>query len=161
MANDSNNNEENPISAEAVYAHYQRNRAVDAQKHNSDTKSDTNVNSAIDLLTEDDTAFAENIYRHYQATRTSDAQASVDTIMRKVHEQSITHVVSQEEQPPAMQDTPQIHAIDAKPVSASVSSVSVDEQSQVDTPAANSPSNSNEHRVKPGKFASNLTDRIE
>jgi len=129
MVDKSNNNENKSISAEAVYTHYQRNRPVNAQK----TNSDTGVNTPIDSLTEGDAGFAENIFKHYQTTRSSDAQESIDAIMRKIHDQSISQVVSQEEQPSALSDTPQIHAIDVKPVS-------VNEQSQVGTPAANSSS---------------------
>jgi len=127
MANDSNDNEKDSMSAEALYVRYQRNRSVDAQTN----QSETDLNITADASARTDTVLAENIYKHYQATRTSDAQVSIDTIMNKINKQSIGHVILQEEQPSVSSDTPQVHAIDAQPVL-------VDEQTQVDTPAANS-----------------------
>lgn len=126
MVNNSNDNKESK-SAEALYAYYQRNRSADVHT----PKAGTGVDTVVDALAPDDSLLAENVYKHYQSTRTSDAQASIDTIMSKINEQSINHAVMQKEQPTVSSDTPQIHAIDAQPVQ-------VDEQTQTDTPAANS-----------------------
>lgn len=127
MVNHSDNSKKKSLSAEALYAHYQRNRPVDTQSQ----KPGTDLNTATDTLYEDDTKLAETLYRHYQANRKSDTQVSIDTIMRKVSEQSVDHMVSREEQPLASSDEPQIHTIDAQPVH-------VDEQTKIDVPAANS-----------------------
>jgi len=128
MVKQSDNNETTPISAEALYKHYQRNRPVETQTR----KSDVDLNTSTDSSSDADSAFAENLYSHYQANRTSDTPGSVDAIMRKVNEQAISRVVSQEEQPSLSPDAPQIHAIDAKPVPG--------DDIQVDAPAANSSS---------------------
>ncbi len=129
MVNHSDNSDKKSTSAEALYAHYQRNRQVDTQTH----KSKAGLNLSENALLENDNELAENLYKHYQATRTTNAQASVDAIMRKIGEQSLEQVISQEEQPLLSQDTPQIHTINAQPVQ-------VDKQSQIDVPAANSSS---------------------
>jgi len=131
MVNQLDNNNKKNLSVEELYVVYQHNRPVAAQTNNQD--SDLQKSVVMHAAMEDDSLLAETLYKHYQATRGTDAQGSIDAIVQKVEQHTISRMLKQEEQPFVPLDVPQIHKLDAKRVTEG-------DHTQFEAPAANNAS---------------------
>lgn len=106
------NNENNKVSAAALYRRYQKARPTSGH-----TRPDPDVARSVQKTqntTSDKPAISESHYRHYQQNRATTTEASIDSVMRAIDDQSIDNILQKNKHPIISDGVPDIRPVSAK-----------------------------------------------